>query len=81
MAEKTGLSKKRCEELLTATTNTITDSIRDGKNVQLQGLGALELKETAERMIVHPKTGERSVVPASVKLSFKPTNELKEEMR
>lgn len=78
LAEKTGLSKKRCEELLMATTDTITDCVRSGKNVQLQGFGSLEVKETSERKLVHPKTGEAMNVAASVKLNFKPSEMLKE---
>lgn len=79
IAQKTGLSKRRCEELLSATTAAIADEIRLGNSLQLQGLGVLEIKHTSERQMVHPKTGERSIVPAGAKLNFKPAETLKEQ--
>lgn len=81
IANKTGMTKRRTEELLEGTISTITDSIRNGQNVQLQGLGTLELKQTKERTMVHPKTGERSRIPAGTKLTFRATNSLKDELK
>lgn len=81
IAAETGMSKAYCEDLLAATTASISDAIRNRDSVQWQGLGVLELKYTAERQMVHPRTGERSIVPAGVKLTFRPATNLKEEMR
>ncbi len=52
-----------------------------GKTIQLQGLGALEIKERKERTIVHPRTGERTIAPSKNQLVFRPVDNLKEELK
>lgn len=81
VANESGLSKKDTERLLATMTAILRENIMDGKTVQLQGLGALEMKERDERTIVHPKTGERTIVPSKNQLVFKPTANLKEEIK
>ena len=58
VADKSGLSKKETEQLMTTMNAIIRESLMDGKSIQLQGLGALEIKERQARTIVHPRTGE-----------------------
>lgn len=80
IADASGLSRRRTEELLNATVSTIHDCLRNGQTVQLQKLGALELKQTKERAVVHPKTGERTLSKSRTQLVFRPANSLKEEL-
>ena len=44
IAETTGLTKKRVEQLLSANNAILRETLMDGKTVQLQGLGMLEIK-------------------------------------
>lgn len=81
IGNKSGLSKKDTEHLLATTAAIIRESVMDGKTVQLQGLGALEKKERKARTIVHPRTGERSVVPSKNQVVFKPVASIKEELK
>lgn len=81
IAGASGLSKKDTEHLLTTTTAVVRENLMAGKAVQLQGLGALEIKERKERTIVHPRTGERSVAPSKNQLVFRPVDNLKEELK
>ena len=81
VSSESGLSKKDTERLLATTTAILRENIMAGKTVQLQGLGALELKARGERTIVHPKTGERTIVPSKNQLVFKPATNLKEEIK
>ena len=81
VANESGLSKKDTERLLATMTAILRENIMDGKTDQLQGLVALEMKERGERTIVHPKTGERTIVPSKNQLVFKPTANLKEEIK
>lgn len=81
IAETTGLTKKRVEELLNATNAAVRDALLEGKAVSLQGLGTLEIKQKEERTFVHPRTGEKSVVPAKNQLCFKPTTNIKDELK
>lgn len=81
VSSESGLSKKDTERLLATTTAILRENIMAGKTVQLQGLGALEMKERGERTIVHPQTGERTIVPSKNQLVFKPATNLKEEIK
>ena len=81
VADKSGLSKKETEQLMTTMNAIIRESLMDGKSVQMQGLGALEIKERQARTIVHPRTGERSVVPNKNQLVFRPAGTIKDEFK
>ncbi|MBR1427249.1 MAG: HU family DNA-binding protein [Paludibacteraceae bacterium] len=80
IAEASGLTRRRTEELLSATVSTIHDCLRNGQTIQLQKLGSLELRQSKERALLHPKTGERTVSKSHTQLVFKPANSLKEEL-
>lgn len=80
-AAASGLSRRRTEELLSATVSTLADCLRDGQSVQLQGFGTLELRQTNPRTTVHPRTKERIVTPAKMQLTFKPSVALKDELK
>jgi len=81
IANASGLSKKNVELLLTTTNAVIRENLMDGKAVQLQGLGTLEVKERNERVVVLPRTGERTVVPRKNQLVFRPVANLKDELK
>lgn len=76
-----GLSKKDAEQLLAATTAVMRENLMAGKTIQIQGIGALEIKERKARAIVHPKTGARSVSPSKKQVTFKPVNNMKDELK
>ena len=81
IATATGLSKKSVEQLLNTNNAILRESLMAGKAIQLQGLGTLEIKERNERAIVHPKTGERTIVPKKKQLVFRPVATIKEELK
>ncbi len=76
-----GLSKKETEHLLSTMNAIIRENLMTGNTIQLQGIGTLEVKERSERTIVHPRTGERSVVPAKNQVVFKPVAALKDTLK
>ena len=81
IADATGMSKKKVEELLSTSNAIIRETLMSGKAVQLQGLGTLEVKEKKERVIVLPNSGERKVVPSKNQLVFRPVTNVKDELR
>ena len=81
VASEAEMTKKHAEELLDATVGIILESVCSGKAVQLQGLGVLEPKERAERVIVHPGTGERTIAPAKMQINFRPAPSIKDELK
>ena len=81
IAEASGLSKKKAEQLLSTSNAILRESRMAGKAVQLQGLGTLEIKERKARVIVHPRTGERVMTPSKNQLVFRPVVNLKDELK
>lgn len=74
-------SKKSTEHLLSTLNAILRENLMAGKAIQLQGLGTLELKEKQERVIVHPRTGERTIVPRKNQLVFRPVANIKDELK
>ena len=81
IATATGLSKTKVEQLMTTNNAILRETLMAGKAVQLQGLGTLEVKEKKERAIVHPRTGERKIIPSKKQLVFRPVVNLKDELK
>lgn len=81
IADATGLSKKDTEQLQSTMNAIIRENLMAGKSIQLQGLGAFEIKERKARTIVHPRTGERTVTPSKNQLVFKPVANIKDELK
>ena len=81
IAQAAGLSKKDAEQLLATTNAVMRENLMAGRAIQLQGLGTLEIKERAARTIVHPRTGERSVIPSKQQLVFRPVAGMKGELK
>ena len=81
IAEATGQNKKSAEEMLSTMNAILRENLMAGKSIQLQGLGALEIKEKNERTFVHPRTGEHTVVPRKNQLVFRPVVNMKDELK
>ena len=77
LPERTGLSKKNAEEVLTATLDIITETLVEGEKVQLVGFGSFEVRERAARMGRNPRTREEVPIPASRAVQFKSGKVLK----
>ena len=78
MAEKSGLSKKNCEDALDVFVSAIGNALKNGDKVRLTGFGTFEVKERAARVGRNPRTGESVNIPASKHPTFKPGKVLKE---
>lgn len=81
IASSTSMTKTRTEELLNATVTVLQNELLAGKSVQLQNFGTLEMKRKNARVVVHPQTKERTVVPEKMQLSFKPNQSTKEQLK
>ena len=81
IANESGQSKKNVEQLLSTTGAIMRENLMAGKAIQLQGLGVLEIKERQARIIVHPRTGERTTIPSKNQLVFRPVANMKDELK
>lgn len=81
VATATGMTRKRAEEMLNATTAVMREALMAGKTISVQGVGTLEVRQRGERAIVHPRTGEKGIIPAKNQLYFKPSGTIKDELK
>ncbi len=77
-AEKTNVSKKDTEAVITAALDAITAALASEEKVQLVGFGAFEVKSRAARLGRNPKTKEPIEIPASKVPVFKAGKALKD---
>ena len=80
IASSTSMTKTRTEELMNATIAVLQKELLEGNSVQLHNFGTMEMKRKNARVIVHPKTQERTEVPEKMQLTFKPTAAVKEQL-
>ncbi|MBR6811767.1 MAG: HU family DNA-binding protein [Oscillospiraceae bacterium] len=79
-ADKTGLSLKDADKIISAAVDTIVEELASGGKVQLVGFGAFEVKERAARQGRNPQTNEVIEIPASRTPVFKAGKRLREAL-
>ena len=77
IAEKSGLTKKDAEAALTATLDTIVETVAAGDKIQITGFGTFEQRQRNARMGCDPRTGNNIEIPASKVPAFKAGKEFK----
>lgn len=77
-AEKTALTKKDAEAVITAALDAIAEALRGGDDVRLVGFGTFGVRERAERTGKNTRTGELVKIPAATIPTFKPGKALKD---
>ena len=78
VAEKTGLTKKDAERVVSASLETITAELVKGEKVSLSGFGNFEVKAREARVGRNPRTKETIQIPATRLPVFKPSKAMKE---
>ena len=78
VAEKTGLTKKDAERVVSATFETITATIKAGEKVSISGFGIFEVKAREARIGRNPRTKEEIKIPATKLPAFKASKTLKD---
>ena len=78
VAAKTGMSKKDAERAISATVETIADSLVKGDKVQVSGFGIFEAKKREARVGRNPRTKETIQIPATRLPVFKASKTLKD---
>lgn len=77
VAEKSGITKKDADRVVSAAIETIAESLVKGEKVQLSGFGVFETKERKARVGRNPHTKESVEIPASRLPGFKASKTLK----
>ena len=78
IAKSTKLSQKSVSEVLSATVESIQNTVKKGDKVTLVGFGTFESRRRAARNGRNPQTGEAIQIAASKSVSFKAGTALKD---
>ena len=81
VAEKTGLTKKDAERVISTTIETITETLVKGEKVQISGFGNFEVKAREARVGRNPRTKETIQIPATRLPAFKASKALKDAVK
>lgn len=81
VADKSCMSKKDTEAVITAFTAVIEETLKAGDKIQLTGFGSFEVKERAARTGINPSTKQPIEIPASKSVAFKAGKLLKDAIQ
>lgn len=72
----TSLSRTDCERFVKELPALIADTLADGENVKIKGLGTFKVTEVEPRKSVNVNTGEDMLIPGHRRVSFTPDKQL-----
>ena len=77
LAENFGIPKSHANEYLAETIGIMTDHLKKGRKVRINGLGVFQVKKRAARKGRNPATGEAIKIKASKRVAFAASRDLK----
>ena len=81
LARVTDHSAKDTQILVNSLITEMTELLEDENQIVVPNFGTFEVKKKLERVLFHPGTGQRMLVPPKLVLNFKPSNILKERIQ
>ena len=80
VAMELGRTKKEVALIVSTFIDDIKDELKSGVSVKISGFGNFNVKEKEAHTAKNPITKEEILVPACKKVSFKPSDVLKDEL-
>jgi DNA-binding protein HU-beta len=81
VSDHAGLTKVQGEQVVDAVIDSIVETLKQGKEVSIAGLGIFATKTRAARQARNPRTGETISVPAMRVPKFRPAKALKDAVK
>lgn len=78
VADRTGLTRDKASEVITAFTDQVSAAAARGEDVSLIGFGTFNIRSREARAGRNPQTGATIQIPASKTVGFKAGKNLKE---
>lgn len=78
--EKVGLSKKEAQDIIEILFDTIKQTFAEGESVKISGFGTFNVRKKMSRRGRNPKTGEDLEITPRRVITFRVSNQLKEEI-
>jgi len=80
VSAETGIIRKDVALAVDAFLDSVKDSLKDGKHIEIRGFGTFKLKERKERIGRNPKTEEKVIVPKRIVPTFKFSRAFKDDV-
>src|SRR5260221_11972511 len=77
VAKSTGLTQVDAGKAINAALTAISSTLKSGDKVTLTGFGTFQVRKTAARTGVNPRTRQKISIPAGKRASFSAGSELK----
>lgn len=81
LSNRSGIDKETAQALTAALCTAISECVVDEDSVAIPGFGSFEPKKKLERVVVHPSSGKKLLVPPKLTILFKPSALLKQKIR
>lgn len=81
LAAASGNTSDETRHLIKTLIDRMGQAFTDGDSVQVTGFGLFEVKKRLERVMVNPSTGQRMLIPPKLVLGFKPTQQVKDQLK
>lgn len=80
MALNAGISRSAANKALEALVAGVSETLKEGKRMSLQGFGSWSVYERAARNGRNPRTNDAVFIPAKQVVRFKPSSQLTEKI-
>lgn len=81
MASRLGYTQKEAQDRAAWAIEALTQELQEGHAVSIVGFGLFDVKKKLERIAVNPATGQRMLVPPKLVLTYKPSANLRDELK
>ncbi len=81
IATKVEVTKRHAEMMLETFMETVTKTLKEGKEVAISGFGTFSAKKRAARVGINPQTKAKIQIAAVTVPKFKPGKTLKDSLR
>lgn len=81
LSSRCGIDRETVDTLTSTLCAVVAEAAVDEDMVAIPGFGTFESKKKMERVVVHPSTGKKLLVPPKISLVFKPSALLKQKIR
>ncbi|MBD5184460.1 MAG: HU family DNA-binding protein [Bacteroidales bacterium] len=81
LSERIGLDKESTAKVISDLSEIIADTVVDEDCVVVPSFGSFEPKKKLERVVVHPSTGKKILIPPRLTMGFKPSTMLRNDIK
>jgi len=77
LSNKMGMDSKETQIMTNKMVDCLASVLEENSEVAVSGFGSFEVKKKNERVIIHPSTGKKMLVPPKLTVNFKLSKTLK----